>query len=88
MPTTNARSQTKHSPGSRSSPITITAKRLTYADSDRKVHYEGGVIARGADFTASSRTADAYLLATKSNNEAVRRFPLLEDWTVWSRREM
>ena len=47
----------------RSSPITITAKRLSYVDSDRKVHYEGGVVARGADFTASSRTADAYLLA-------------------------
>jgi lipopolysaccharide export system protein LptA len=46
----------------RSSPITITAKRLTYVDSDRKVHYEGGVLARGADFTASSRTADVSLL--------------------------
>jgi lipopolysaccharide export system protein LptA len=46
----------------RSSPITITAKRLTYVDSDRKVHYEGGVLARGTDFTASSRTADVYLL--------------------------
>ena len=46
----------------RSGPITITAKRLTYADSDRKVHYEGGVLAKGADFTASSKAADAYLL--------------------------
>jgi lipopolysaccharide export system protein LptA len=46
----------------RSSPITITAKKLTYVDSDRRVHYEGGVLARGADFTASSKTADAYLL--------------------------
>jgi len=46
----------------RTSPITITAKRLTYVDSDRKLHYEGGVLARGADFTASSRTADVYLL--------------------------
>jgi lipopolysaccharide export system protein LptA len=45
----------------RSSPITITAKRLTYVDSDRKVHYEGGVLARGGDFTASARTADVYL---------------------------
>ncbi len=46
----------------RSSPISITAKRLSYVDSDRRVHYEGGVLAKGADFTASSRTADAYLL--------------------------
>ena len=46
----------------RSVPITITAKRLSYVDADRKVHYEGGVFAKGADFTASSRSADAYLL--------------------------
>jgi len=52
------------SPGDlgQSSPVTITATRLTYADSERKVHYDGGVIAKGADFTASAKTADAYLL--------------------------
>jgi lipopolysaccharide export system protein LptA len=44
-------------------PISITAARLTYADSERKVHYEGGVLAKGADFTASAKTADAYLLS-------------------------
>jgi lipopolysaccharide export system protein LptA len=46
----------------RSSPMAITAKRISYVDSDRKVHYEGGVLAKGADFTASSGTADAYLV--------------------------
>jgi len=57
----------------RSSPITITAKRLTYVDSDRKVHYEGGVFAKGTDFTASSRTADAYLLprSQTTSNQAL-----------------
>ena len=57
----------------RSSPITITARRLTYVDSDRKVHYEGGVLAKGADFTASSRTADAYLLprSQSTTNQAL-----------------
>ena len=45
-----------------SSPVSITAAKLTYADSERKVHYEGGVVAKGADFTASAKTADAYLL--------------------------
>ena len=40
------------SPRGRSSPITITGQKLTYADSERRVHYEGGVIAKGADFTA------------------------------------
>jgi lipopolysaccharide export system protein LptA len=47
---------------SRSSPISITAMKLTYADSERKIHYEGGVMAKGADFSASSKTMDAYLL--------------------------
>ena len=44
------------------SPISITAGKLTYADSERKIHYEGGVLAKGADFTASAQSADAYLL--------------------------
>jgi len=43
-------------------PITITALRLTYADSDRTIHYEGGVNVKGADFTASAKTLSAYLL--------------------------
>jgi lipopolysaccharide export system protein LptA len=43
-------------------PIAITAAQLTYADSERKVHYEGGVIAKSPDFTASAKTMDAFLL--------------------------
>ena len=60
----------KGAPLSGSSPIAITAAKLTYADSERRIHYEGGVVAKGADFTASAKTADAYLLArsqTSSN---------------------
>jgi lipopolysaccharide export system protein LptA len=45
-----------------SSPITITARQLTYADSERKIHYDGGVQAKGTDFTASCKTLDAYLV--------------------------
>jgi len=45
-----------------SRPIAITGARLTYADSERKVHYESGVVAKGSDFTASAKTLDAYLL--------------------------
>jgi len=45
-----------------SDPIAITATKLTYADADRKVHYEGSVLAKGADFTASADGVDAYLL--------------------------
>jgi lipopolysaccharide export system protein LptA len=52
----------KATPLGGSSPISITAAKLTYADSERKAHYEGGVNAKGADFTATAKTADAYLL--------------------------
>jgi lipopolysaccharide export system protein LptA len=45
-----------------SSPIAISANRLTYADSDRRAHYEGGVRVKGSLFTASATTMDAYLL--------------------------
>ncbi len=45
-----------------SSPITITATSLTYADSERRIHYEGGVTAKGSDFSAAANTVDAYLL--------------------------
>jgi lipopolysaccharide export system protein LptA len=44
------------------SPVTISAARLTYADAERRAHYEGGVTAKGTSFTATSNTADAYLL--------------------------
>jgi lipopolysaccharide export system protein LptA len=43
-------------------PVAITSARLTYADTDRVAHYEGGVIAKGTGFTTSAGTMDAYLL--------------------------
>ena len=43
-------------------PITITATKVSYVDADRRVHYEGGVLAKAAEFTASAKTVDAYLL--------------------------
>ena len=42
--------------------VAITAAQLSYADSERKAHYEGGVSAKGSAFTASSQTMDVYLL--------------------------
>jgi lipopolysaccharide export system protein LptA len=55
-----------------SSPISITAAQLTYADAERRVRYEGGVVVKGADFTASAKTVDAYLLprSQTSNNQS------------------
>ncbi len=55
-------SKKEKSPLGGSSPITITARKLTYADSERIVHYDGGVVANGVDFTASADSADAFLL--------------------------
>jgi lipopolysaccharide export system protein LptA len=47
---------------SQTSPIAISAARLTYADSDRHAHYEGGVVAKGTGFTATSSIMDAYFV--------------------------
>jgi len=54
------------------SPVTIASARLTYADSERRVHYEGGVDAKCADFSLHAKTADAYLLSRSqaSNNQS------------------
>jgi len=56
-----------------STPITITALRLTYADADRTIHYEGSVNAKGADFSASAKTLSAFLLPHRqtSANQAI-----------------
>jgi lipopolysaccharide export system protein LptA len=55
------------------SPIAISANRLTYADLERRIHYETGVSARGADFTASGKTLDAFLLprSQTSSNQSI-----------------
>ena len=47
---------------SETSPVAISSARLTYADAERHAHYEGGVVARGTNFTASASTMDVYLL--------------------------
>jgi lipopolysaccharide export system protein LptA len=47
-------------------PVTITCQRLSYIDAERKVHFEGGVIARGGDVTIASQQMDAFLLPAGS----------------------
>jgi lipopolysaccharide export system protein LptA len=44
------------------SPVAITSGRLTYADAERLARYDGGVVAKGSNFTASASTMDAYLV--------------------------
>jgi lipopolysaccharide export system protein LptA len=52
----------KHQEGEAAEVVAITSARLTYTDSERRAHYEGGVMAKGTDFTATAKIADAYLL--------------------------
>jgi lipopolysaccharide export system protein LptA len=54
-------------------PVAITSAKLTYADAERKAHYEGGVIAKGTSFTATASTMDAYLLprSQSSSNQTL-----------------
>ena len=58
----DGKAKSKTPPGG-ASPVAITASRLIYTDSERKVHYDGGVVASGVDFTASAKTMDVYLLS-------------------------
>ena len=45
--------------------VTITSERLSYADSERRVHFEGGVTMRNSDATITSRELDVYLAQPK-----------------------
>ena len=67
---TQAKSEEK--PGG-TGPVAITSAKLTYADAERKAHYEGGVIAKGTGFTATANTVDAYLLprSQSSSNQTL-----------------
>jgi lipopolysaccharide export system protein LptA len=53
----------RKSPGvGASSTVAMTGQNLTYVDSERRVHYDDGVNAKGSDFTASAKSLDAFLL--------------------------
>jgi lipopolysaccharide export system protein LptA len=45
-----------------STAVAITGQKLTYIDAERRIHYEGGVAAKGADFNASAKVMDAFLV--------------------------
>jgi lipopolysaccharide export system protein LptA len=64
----NATAKGKPGIPSGASPIRISAPKLTYMDSERMARYEGGVAAKGDQFTASAKTADAYLLPAGQNS--------------------
>jgi lipopolysaccharide export system protein LptA len=42
--------------------VTVTANHLTYRDSERKAHFEGGVSASSSDLTVTSNQMDVFLV--------------------------
>jgi lipopolysaccharide export system protein LptA len=49
--------------GGNSTPVAITCSRLTYADDERRVHFEVNVLAKEADITVTAKQMDAFLEA-------------------------
>jgi lipopolysaccharide export system protein LptA len=46
----------------KSTPVNVTADKLTYVDSDRKAVFSGHVVVRGAEATIAGETAQVFLL--------------------------
>ena len=61
--------RTEDGKAAKSTPIAITSARLTYADSERKAHFEGDVAAKGAEVTITAKRVDAFLQARGSANQ-------------------
>ncbi|HEU5400349.1 MAG TPA: LPS export ABC transporter periplasmic protein LptC [Terriglobales bacterium] len=45
----------------KTTPVVVTAQKLTYVDSDRRARFTGGVVAKGADLTVSADAVDVIL---------------------------
>ena len=54
-----------------STPIAITSTRLTYADNERKAHFDGDVIAKSADITITAKKMDAFLEARGRTSQSL-----------------
>jgi lipopolysaccharide export system protein LptA len=48
----------------KSTPVAIMSSGLTYTDSERRAHYEGGVIVKAADLTITAKQMDVFLMAS------------------------
>jgi lipopolysaccharide export system protein LptA len=55
----------------RSTPVVITSTRLTYADNERKAHFEGDVTAKGSDVTITAKKMDALLEARGRTSQSL-----------------
>jgi lipopolysaccharide export system protein LptA len=49
--------------------IAFTSTRLSYADNERKAHFEGDVVAKSADVAVTAKTMDAFLQARGAANQ-------------------
>jgi lipopolysaccharide export system protein LptA len=49
--------------------IAFTSTRLSYADNERKAHFEGDVVAKSADVAITAKTMDAFLEARGPANQ-------------------
>jgi len=47
--------------------VAITSDHLTYADSDRRAHFDGGVTVRASDLTITSNQMDVFLAAASTS---------------------
>jgi lipopolysaccharide export system protein LptA len=64
----------------KATPVAISSARLTYTDSDRKAHFDGGVSAKGTDSTITSNQMDVLLQARgqQSSNQPLAQAGKLE----------
>jgi lipopolysaccharide export system protein LptA len=53
----------------KSTPVNVTAAKLTYSDPQRQAHFEGGVTMKGADSTLTTDRLDIYLQAARPSQK-------------------
>lgn len=56
--------------GGKTTPVVVTAKKLTYVDSDRRARFSGGVVAKGADLSVTADAVDVILNPAGQGNRA------------------
>jgi lipopolysaccharide export system protein LptA len=56
----------------KATPVTITSSHLTYRDSERKAHFDGGATVRSSDLTITSKQMDVFLALPNGNSSASR----------------
>jgi lipopolysaccharide export system protein LptA len=55
--------------GGKSTPVHVTSNHLVYHDSERQAHYEGDVLARDSDFTATSSQMDVFFAPANQSDD-------------------